>query len=89
MVQRDFYRWDRLVLTKTSWDWMSQVAMAFALATVGCVIFSLMFNVGGQALVIIENNPFIRRIEILGGIYSFVVLLINFFIKFGMMAERR
>jgi len=89
MVYADIYRRCRLVLMKSVWDWMTQIAMAYALATILCVVFSLMFNATDKALLILENDPFIRRIEIWGGIFSFVVLLVNFFIKFGMMAERR
>jgi len=73
---------------KKLWNWLTQFSIAYALATILIVILSLYFNGFDKAHIILEFNPLIRRLEIFGGIISFVVLFINFFIKFGKMAEQ-
>jgi len=71
------------------WDWLTQFSTAYAIGTILVVVLSLCLNGFDKAHVILEFNPIIRRLEIWGGILSFFVLLINFFNKFGMMAEGR
>jgi len=76
-------------LKQKIWDWLTQFSIAYALGTILVVVCSLWFNGFDKAHIILEFNPFIRRLEIWGGVLSLIVLIINFFIKFGMMAEKR
>jgi len=81
MEKRNFY-------DKPYWDWVTQFSIAYAIATILIVIISLYFNGFDKAHVILEFNPLIRRIEIWGGMLSIIVLIVNFFTKWGKMAER-
>lgn len=72
---------------KTLWNWLTQFANSYAIATILVVVVSLSFNGFDKAIVILEHNTLIRRLEIVGGIISFIVLLINYFSKWMEMAE--
>ena len=69
------------------WDWLTQFSTAYAIGTILVVVCSLWFNGFDKAHVILEFNPFIRRLEIWGGVLSLFVLVVNFFVKWGRMAE--
>jgi len=71
------------------WDWFTQFSMSYAIATIAVVVVSLSCNGFDKAHVILEFNPVIRIAEIVAGIFSFVVLLINWFIKFDRMACKK
>lgn len=79
---------DKEFYEKNLWSWLTQLATAYALAVILIVVFSLMFNGFDKAHVILEFNVFIRIAEIVGGIFSFIILLANFIIKFSQMAEQ-
>ena len=72
---------------KTIWNWLTQFAHSYAIATILVVIVSLWLNSHNQPLVILEMNDLIRKLEIIGGIISLIVIGINFFTKWGRMAE--
>ena len=69
------------------WNWLTQFATAYSLAAIFVIVCSLLFNGFDKAHIILEFNLCIRMFEIIAGILSFVVLSINFFIKFCRMAE--
>lgn len=70
------------------WDWSVQFSMSYAIATIIVVVASLSLNGFNKAHVILEYNPIIRTAEIVAGIFSIVVLGINYFIKFDRMATK-
>jgi len=70
------------------WDWLTQFSIAYALGTILVVTYCLWFNGYDKIHVFIEFNPYIRNAEIIGGVISFFVLLINFFSKWGEMVEQ-
>lgn len=66
---------------------MTQFSHAYAIATILVVVVCLSLNGMNDAIVILEPNTLIRRLEIGSGIVSLVIMIINFFGKFGDMAE--
>ncbi len=73
--------------TKQIWNWMLQIAYSYALATIFLVVLSLILNLNAN-IIIFENIQIIRWIEILGGIYSFIVISIQFFIRWHKMGYK-
>jgi len=74
-------------MIKKIWSWMTQFSHAYAIATILVVVVCLSLNGMNDAIVILEPNTLIRRLEIGSGIVSLVIMIINFFGKFGDMAE--
>lgn len=74
-------------LRQKVWDWLTMLANSYAIATILVVVLSLSFNGFDKAHVILEFNPLIRRLEIVGGIFSLIVITINWFNKLGAMAR--
>jgi len=70
------------------WSWLTQFASAYAIATILIVVLSLSFNGFDKAHIILEFNPLVRRLEIWAGVISLVVIVVNFFIKWGKMGEQ-
>ena len=78
----------KIKLKHKIWDWFTQFSMSYAIATIIVVVISLICNGFDKAHIILESNLVIRIVEIAAGIFSLIILGINYFVKFDRMAKK-